>query len=303
MKKTVLVTGATGFVGKQLLIPLLEKGYQVHATTSRTISSPTRHVTWHSVDLMNQAQVHHFLSLIQPQYLLHSAWYTQHGLFWNAPENLDWVGASLNLIKAFAINGGQRAVFVGSCAEYDWNRQDTQPWRETDPCKPHTLYGASKLALLQVLQKYAETIGMSYSWARLFMLFGPDEPSQKLIASICAALHHNQTVRCSSGEKTLDLLDVRDAGRLLVELLDSQGMGVFNVASGQPTTIGQLAEMLAQISGKPGLIQLGALPDKDNEPRHIVADISRREGLFKVSLPSMAQRLQEAYESHVGLSS
>src|SRR4051794_18620498 len=106
--KRVLVTGATGFIGRHSLPSLSVRGYEVHAATSREhapmIDAPG--VVWHRADLMNREQVFALVSTIKPSHLLQLAWYAVPGKFWTSPENLRWVQAGLDLLRAFKEAGG-----------------------------------------------------------------------------------------------------------------------------------------------------------------------------------------------------
>ena len=77
-------------------------------------------------------------------HLLHLAWYTDPGLYWEAPENLDWLRATVLLTREFASAGGERAVYAGSCAEYRWG--GAEALTEGNPLEPATLYGVVKNA-------------------------------------------------------------------------------------------------------------------------------------------------------------
>jgi nucleoside-diphosphate-sugar epimerase len=291
--KTVLVTGASGFVGRQTLLPLLERGYKVIAVARRPLVDISN-VPWVEADLLDEGSRRHLLATVKPDYLLHAAWYAVPGKFWEAPENRDWLMASQDLVREFTHQGGRRALVLGSCAEYDWRRSDSAPWRETDPCEPQTLYGQSKLALLRSIEANAGEV----LWARLFLMFGPHEPPEKLISSICRGLAAGEPVLCSSGGQVRDFMDVRDVGACLAALLDSDAEGVINVGSGTPVTIADVARLLGDIAGKPELIRLGALPNRTNEPGTMVADISRLNQVVSLKTPPLRQRLAEVYEEH-----
>ena len=121
--KKVLLTGASGFVGRHCLPALVARGYEVHAvSSSATAPADTPPgVRWHQADLLDGAQVSALLAQVRPRHLLHSAWYAVPGKYWTAPENFRWVRASLHLLQTFAAHGGRRVVVVGSSAEYDWH--------------------------------------------------------------------------------------------------------------------------------------------------------------------------------------
>src|ERR1700722_19624324 len=113
----VLLTGSSGFIGRHAVDELARLGYEVHVT-SRQKSDLSGAIT-HQVDLLDAHQTADLLRAIKPTHLIHFAWYVEHGKYWTSLSNLDWVAASVGLFKSFAENGGRRAVFAGTCAEYD----------------------------------------------------------------------------------------------------------------------------------------------------------------------------------------
>src|SRR5438876_9044223 len=97
----VLVTGASGFVGRQCLPLLLDQGYEVHGLCRDPERCPIPDVHWHRIDMLQPGHTTELLRQLRPQYLLHLAWYAAPGKFWEARENLEWVRASLELLAAF----------------------------------------------------------------------------------------------------------------------------------------------------------------------------------------------------------
>ncbi|MEA2334601.1 MAG: hypothetical protein QOG40_1091, partial [Solirubrobacteraceae bacterium] len=143
----VLLTGSTGFVGRHTLEALVRGGHEVHAV-ARSAGPPTDGVSWHTVDLLDPAAPGAALiSDVEPEMLVHLAWYAAHGSFWSSTQNLRWVECSLALLRAFAAAGGRRAVIAGTCAEYDWSQECLD---EDAPLNPATLYGAAKHGLRTV---------------------------------------------------------------------------------------------------------------------------------------------------------
>src|ERR1700733_15064576 len=108
----VLLTGASGFIGARAVAPLLAAGCEVHALGRR--AGQAEDVVWHEVDLLDDRATARAVAEIAAERLLHLAWFTEHGRFWAAGENLDWVAASVRLLRAFAAAGGRRAVIAGT---------------------------------------------------------------------------------------------------------------------------------------------------------------------------------------------
>jgi nucleoside-diphosphate-sugar epimerase len=286
--KRVLVTGARGFIGRHSLPPLLELGYEVVAvsttptplhslaTTQGANSSPTNaasRVVWRTADLLDPQQSQRLLDEIRPTHLLHLAWYAKPGAYWNSPENLRWLEASQHLLRSFQAGGGERVVAAGTCAEYV---ETSGIYHETDtPVRPKTLYGKCKHALHQYLDCLSEVTGLRSAWARIFLLYGADGPSEKFPQTVVASVVRGQPALCSHGRQVRDFLHVNDTADALVALLDSPVQGVVNIGSGQGQQLAKMAERLAARCRRSDLLKLGALPARVNEPAIMMADISR----------------------------
>ena len=194
MSGVVLVTGASGFVGRQAVEALAAMEFDVHAVARTPLddsSATWPSATWHRADLLDPAQRRALLDAARPSHLLHLAWETRPGRFWQAPENRTWVEATLELLDAFDDAGGRRAVFAGSCAEYDWSpaAHGNGTCREdATPCRPATPYGRAKLAAFERTASEAAQRGISHAWGRLFLLYGPFEAEARLVPSVIHSL-------------------------------------------------------------------------------------------------------------------
>lgn len=291
----VLVTGATGFIGTHVLAPLVEAGYEVHAVSSRPPSGDARpDVTWHRSDLL--ADPEEVVARVAPSRLLHLAWDAEHGRFWTSTENLRWVAATLGLVQAFAKAGGRRAVVAGTCAEYDWTAgQDSLA--EDAPRAPTTLYGAAKNATWEVLEAAADELGVEVAWGRVFFLYGPGEDERRLVASVARALTHGRRAQTGSGEQLRDLMHVTDVAGAFAALTSSQVTGAINVASGEGHRLREVIERIGSETGRPDLLDIGALPPRAGDPARLVADPTRllSEVGFRPRIP-LSQGLAETVE-------
>jgi nucleoside-diphosphate-sugar epimerase len=265
----VLLTGATGFVGRHTLAALAASGHEVHAL-ARTRGGEMSHVTWHEVDLLEGAS--EVVDRVEPEILVHLAWYAEHGKFWSSPENVRWVEASLALLRAFVAAGGRRAVMAGTCAEYEWSRE---VYPEDAPQRPVTLYGAAKHGLHTVAAAYAEQAGLSLAWGRLFFLYGPDEAPERFVPSLVRHLLAGEPAPMTDGEQRRDFLHTADAGSAFAALADSQIAGAVNIASGTGVPLRELAEQIAGRIGASELLQIGARSTPEGEPPALIADVAR----------------------------
>lgn len=271
----VLVTGATGFVGRGALAPLVAAGHEVHAVSTRPAPewSPGD-VVWHQADLLDPAAIDPLVAAARPEGLLHFAWDAEPGAFWTSTDNLRWVEATLRLLRAFAAAGGRRAVLAGTCAEYAWTDETTCVEGVT-PLEPATLYGAAKHGLRGVAEAHARQAGYALAWGRIFFVFGPHEDPRRLGGSIGSSLAAGRPARTSPGDQIRDFLYAPELAEAFVALLASDVQGPVNVASGRPIPMRDLITALGDASGRPDLVELGARPANPNEPSSLTADVTR----------------------------
>lgn len=268
----LLLTGASGFIGRHVLQQLEGIGHEIHAVASGPAWAGSAAI-WHRADLLDAAATDHLIRTIAPTHLLHLAWFAEPGAFWRSPRNLDWLASSALLIRAFREAGGQRVVTAGSCAEYG---ESASPCHETGtPCRPATLYGVAKNALQQVTTAYASQEGFSSAWARLFFIYGPGEAPAKLVASVVRSLLAGEEARCTHGMQQRDFMHVADVAAALIALLDSPVEGPVNIASGRPVAVRDLVGEIARQLGASDRLRLGAFAAGADDPAVIVGDPSR----------------------------
>jgi nucleoside-diphosphate-sugar epimerase len=268
----VIVTGASGFIGHHCLSLLLEKGYEVHAVSSRPYAS-TSDVHWHQLNLLDAAQTKSFLRNVKPSHLLHLAWYTEHGLYWNSLENLNWLNASFQLLYGFTELGGQRFVSAGTCAEYEWSSEHFS--EASTPCRPNTVYGAAKYNMHLLLETWSRQTGLSSASGRVFFLYGPGENSSRLVPSVINSLLRGEPALCTHGEQVRDFMYVTDVAAAFVSLLDSQVQGAVNISSGQGVRVKDVVRTIADQLSRMDLVRFGAISTPFNEPSQLIADVAR----------------------------
>lgn len=270
----ILVTGATGFIGRRALEPLGAAGFEVHAVARRPPPDPAAAVRWHAADLLHAEQRRAVVERARPSHLLHVAWYAEPGAFWTAPENASWVVATVGLMEDFVAAGGTRAVFAGTCAEYEWGGAPG-PLREDAPLEAGTFYGACKDATRRVVSGLGEHREIAVAWGRVFHVYGPGEDERRLVAGVARALALGERAATSAGDQVRDFLHVDDLAAAFAALVASDVTGAVNVASGEGVTVRRVVELIAAAAGRPELLDAGALPARPGEPAELVADVTR----------------------------
>ncbi|MEG3985587.1 NAD(P)-dependent oxidoreductase [Microcoleus sp. S28C3] len=272
--KKVLVTGAGGFVGRHSINTLVEHGFEVHAVASKTLPTLSSDCTWHLANLLDHTFIKEVVCQVKPTHLLHFAWcYTVPGQYWKSEDNFLWVQASLELLRQFREQGGERVVMGGTCAEYDWKYGYCS--EVVTPRNPDTPYGICKKALQEIVNSYSETTSLSSAWGRIFFPYGDYEYPNRLVSSVILSLLKGEAARCSHGNQIRDFLYVQDVADAFVALLESEVTGAVNIGSGQPIAIKDVVYKIADIIGRSDLVQLGAIASAAKEAPLLVADVTR----------------------------
>jgi nucleoside-diphosphate-sugar epimerase len=271
--KKVLVTGASGFIGKHCIPSLLSRGFEVHALSQRDVKQLDKDVVWHKTNILDPEAACELVKKTRCSHLLHLAWYAEPGQFWDSPFNLDWVQASLHLLKAFSQSGGKRAVMAGTCAEYDWDYGLCS--ESQTPLNPRTLYGVCKSSLEKMARAYCDLQGVNLAWGRVFYTYGPQEHPKRFVASIINSLIRGNRTPCSHGRQIRDFLYIQDVADLFAAILDSQLRGAINIGSGKPIRIEEIITKIAQKIGREDLIGWGQIETLASEPPMILASTAR----------------------------
>ncbi len=268
----LLVTGATGFVGRRVIARLAGDTKFEVVGVSRTRSADwPKDLDHHAVDLLAPGAPAALVAAVRPSHLLHLAWNATPGRFWTDLDNLDWSGATLSLFTAFAAQGGTRAVMAGSCAEYAWTGDATL--RESDLPSPATLYGIAKDATRRMVCAAGEGAGVSVAWGRVFWLYGPAEAPGRLVSDVARSLACGEIVETSEGRQARDFLHVDDVAGAFVAAVGSGWQGAFNIGSGRAVPVREIVEGLVAASDRHDLVRLGARPTQAGVPPRLEADV------------------------------
>ncbi len=274
--KRVLVTGGTGFIGRHAIPELLNLGYEVHIALLEHENFPDQSdgLYFHVCDLLNEKQQKLLFEEIGPTHLLHFAWDVTHGKFWTTENNLIWVQASISLLKNFNQFGGERVVYAGTCAEYDWS--DGNCVEGGTPLAPNTLDGASKNRLNGIFQSYCAQENISAAWGRIFHLYGPNEVESRFVPNVICSMLKKEAVKCSAGTQIRDFMHVEDVAKGFVCLLDNDAVkGSVNIASGEPVSLKDVVELIADKTAYIDKVDFGAFPIATNDPALLVGSNKR----------------------------
>jgi len=267
---TVLLTGANGFVGRQILRSLADRAVPIRAIVRNRESLPTDIPEFGVIttrDLFDESAAWFAEACKGVDTVVHAAWYAEPGKYLTSSQNFQCLTGTLRLAQAAADAGVRRFVGIGTCFEYDL---DGGTLSVDTPLKPLTPYAAAKAATFLALSQHLPLQQVEFCWCRLFYLFGEGEDARRLIPYVRAKLSAGETAELTSGEQVRDFLDVRDAARLIVDQALGTRIGAVNICSGVGTTVRALVERIADEYGRRDLLHFGARPNNLIDPPRVV---------------------------------
>jgi nucleoside-diphosphate-sugar epimerase len=268
----VLITGANGFVGCQIiraldtmgidLIPVVREGKSHEVST---IANVEKIIT--SKDLFLEDEDWWEAQCKDVDVVIHAAWYVEAGKYQDSSKNIDCLIGSLNLARGAAKAGVDRFLGLGTCAEYDQSQRELTV---DTPLKPLTTYAAAKASLFTTLSQWFPMQSIDFAWIRLFYLYGEGEDQRRLVPYVRSQILKGDYVNLTSGQQVRDFMDVAEVGKIIAEISLTDQIGPINICSGIPITVRQLVENIADEYGRKDLLRFGAREDNPFDPPSVI---------------------------------
>lgn len=276
--RSVLLTGAAGFIGSHLLRRLLACGATVHATSRavRPIGELTLH--WHQIDLGDEAAVDEMVRATKPELIFHLASHVAgaRDLALVLPTFHANLASTVYLLTAAAKVGCERFVLTGSLEEPQFGEAQSG---EAPPSSP---YAAAKAAAASYARMFHLLYGTPVVLARLFMVYGPAQQDvRKLVPYVILSLLQGDEVKLSSGTRPVDWVYVDDVVEGLLRLAVTDGLEGrrIDLGSGRLVTVREVVEKLYGLVAPGAEPAFGGLPDRPHEQVR-AADVDATEELL-----------------------
>jgi GDP-4-dehydro-6-deoxy-D-mannose reductase len=258
----VLITGATGFVGRHLASFCAEQGAEVVGLSRRRLSEaepPGTLARYHEVDLVDPDATREAVAWEQPECIFHLAGEASVADSWRRPQRVietNVAGAS-NLLEAVRSDAPDARVLLAcSGTEYGAVPPAELPVTEDRPLRPQDPYAVGKACIDLLGGFFADGQGLHVIRTRAFNHTGPGQSDRYAIPSFArqiaeAKLAGRPSVELQTGnlEVRRDFTDVRDVVRGYWLALAHADPGAFNICSGRSVELSEVVRRLAESAG------------------------------------------------------
>jgi UDP-glucose 4-epimerase len=269
MHRKVLVTGAAGFIGQNLVTRLLQNGFEVHATSRSVRQDGSGKVRWWQAELASADETRKLFAEVRPDIVFHLSGRT------GAAPDMDLVlplyhslaTSTVNvLVNATALDC-KRIITFASCNEPDKDDPD---------CIPASPYAAGKWVGTVYARMFHKLYNAPVVTLKPFMVYGPGQAREKLVPSVAASLVQNRQpllTSCKTRGDWIYIDDVVDACMAAIDTPAIEGQE-FDIGTGTLESQRRVVETLVEISGRNITPAFGALPDRPHE-HEVAANIAR----------------------------
>lgn len=280
--KKILITGATGFVGSNLVRVFLNEKHEIHIfvrdnSNTWTLGKSLKKVVTHKVDIENSAKVKTVLREVKPNFLLHLA---NLGVYGGEETNVSNyikvnVIGTVNLISAIKHSNFELFINTGSSAEYG---PKTKPMNEQDSCIPTTFYGVSKLTATYYSKLIAKQTGLPICTLRLFSPYGPNDNKNRLIPYTILKALSNRVVKIHDRNAVRDYLYIEDVTNAYQKAMQAKLKirgETINIGSGYQISVAEIVSTIINLANSKSRVILPRSTSRPYESVTWQADIKK----------------------------
>jgi len=294
VNKTVIITGASSFVGMHLCANFAKKGWTVVAVHRQPIDSYqgirfarlehiAKDVQFRQCDLLKDQDVKNLIETTSPRLWIQHAATTEnyHSRDYDLAASL-----AVNVLSLLSLYQNLSAtdcgvILTGTSMEYT---SGITSHKEDDACWPDMPYGVSKLTAALEAHRLAVEYNVPTRIARLFMPVGTFDTPGRLIETIIQKLNAGENVDLTTCDQIRDFLGVDDISAAYLVLADDlkrQLFDVFNICSSKQITLRNLVLQISEIMGADARrLNFGAIPSRPNEQKILCGNNTKAKALL-----------------------
>ena len=273
--KTILVTGAAGYIGRHVVKNALDRGYRVIAADFNFKGVDER-AEFCDVPLFG-GDADLYRKLGSPDVCIHLAW--RDGFRHNSAAHMKDLSSHVTFLNTL-IDGGLKDLSVmGTMHEVGYWEGAVD---ENTPCNPMSMYGIAKNALRQQLLLYTQNKDVHLHWLRAYYIYGDDARGSSIFAKLYQAAEDGKTTfPFTTGKNLYDFIHVDDLAQMIMKAsIQGEVDGIINVCTGKPMSLADKIESYIKEKNMNIRLEYGAFPDRPYDSPGIWGDAAKIEAIM-----------------------
>lgn len=265
----IVITGANGYIGANLVKTCLNAGHDVLAVDIRSDYIDKR-AKYLKFNIFDEEDVYDRFE--NPDAVIHLAW--RNGFIHNDISHFDDLDKHYKFLTSMIDNGVKYISALGTMHEVGYHEGAID---ENTPCDPLSLYGISKNALRQSMLLYTKGKNVFFSWLRGYYIVGDDLRSNSIFGKLLRkAQEGEKTFPLNSGKIKYDFIEIEDfCNQIMCATLSDKINGIINVCSGKPMSLGERVEQFIKDNNLGIELQYGVFPDRPYDSPLLYGDDSK----------------------------
>lgn len=265
--KSILVTGAGGYIGRFVVSTLLDFGMDVVAVDIHTegIDDRAKKLKY---DIFSGSE-NIYQELGMPDVCLHLAW--RDGFVHNSAAHMEYLSAHYLFAKNMVAGGLRQFAALGSMHEVGYYEGAID---EDTACKPRSMYGVAKNALRQSLEILSEQKEFCFQWLRGYYITGDDLKNHSIFTKILEAEKDGKEYfPLNSGKNKYDFISIENMAReIALTVIQNRVSGIINCCTGRPISLKEKVEEFIQNKSLKIRPKYGVYPERSYDSSIIYGD-------------------------------
>lgn len=265
--KKILVTGANGYIGHNVVKYLLDNGAIVIAADINNNHIDNRAI-FKNINIFED-NVNYYEQLDKPDICLHMAW--RDGFKHNSEKHIQDLYGHYNFLNNLAENGIDKIAVMGTMHEIGFFEGKID---ENTPTNPLSLYGIAKNSLRQMMELKQKEYGFKLQWLRCFYIYGDDLNNNSIFTKIIQAEKEGKDLfPFTTGETKYDFIHVNELVKQISSVISQDKVtGIINCCSGQPISLKDKVEAFLKDNNFDIKLNYGVFPERPYDSKIIYGD-------------------------------